>query len=64
MFPGVALEATSDIIGPQNGTRFQMTLQEVAANPKVSPGITEVLDKHSPVSSNSNSQDSTSFPYL
>lgn len=41
-----------------------MTLQEVAANPNVSLGLTEVLDKHSPVSSDSIPQDSTSFPYL
>lgn len=64
LLPGVALEATSEIIGPQTETRFKMTLQGEDDNPNVVSGITEALNKHSPVSFSSNLQDSTFFPCL
>lgn len=64
LFPGVALQATFDIIGPLKEIRFKMALQEVAANPGVMPGITEAPDKPSPMSSKSNPQASAPFPYL
>lgn len=60
----MALEATSEIIGPQTETRFKMTLQVEDDNPNVVSGITEALNKHSPVSLNSNLQDSTFFSCL
>lgn len=64
LLPGVALEATSEIIGPQTETRFKMTFQGEDDNPNVVSGITEALNKHSPVSFSSNLQDSTFFPFV